>query len=193
MKQNINQMTSCCQLSCLSGFDDIILVTSLRTVLRTSIIMTHFILWCKSCVITKPQGEHTILSFFSFFYRSSTFVKSNAYSPVVFKTNRNHAKFSKNLFERMKVAIALTLAAFCFVTSSAASEARQKNVRTTHTDKTIDVIEDEGKIDVINKLQLEDQSFWGRALSMSYLGDHSYATTSQCCCINPCIISNCCK
>ena len=78
----------------------------------------------------------------------------------------------------MKVTIALTVAVFGFVTSSAALEANKKNVRTTHKDDGI-VFKDEGKVDVINKIQLEDQAFWGRdmSMSMSHLGDETYGVS----------------
>ena len=66
----------------------------------------------------------------------------------------------------MKVTIALTVALFGFVTLSAASEAHQKNVRTTYKDDGI-TVKNEGEIDVINKFQLEDQAFWARTMSMS--------------------------
>ena len=74
----------------------------------------------------------------------------------------------------MKVTFALTVAVFGFVTSSAALEANKKNVRTTHKDDGI-AFNDEGKIDMINKIQLEDQAFWERdmSMSMSHLGFYS--------------------
>ena len=80
----------------------------------------------------------------------------------------------------MKVTIALTVAAFGFVTSSAALEGNKNNIRTTHKDDGI-VFKDEGKVDVINKIQLEDQAFWARgmSMSMSHLGDNSYSSVSE--------------
>ena len=78
----------------------------------------------------------------------------------------------------MKVTIALTVAIFGFVTSSAALEANKNNVRTTHKDDGI-AVKGEGKVDVINKMQLEDQAFWARGMSMSTFneGDSSYSST----------------
>mmetsp|Transcript_4759 Transcript_4759/g.7055 ORF Transcript_4759/g.7055 Transcript_4759/m.7055 type:complete len:101 (+) Transcript_4759:69-371(+) len=77
----------------------------------------------------------------------------------------------------MKVlGIALKAAAvFGFVTSSAASQVHQENIKTTrHKDYSGAIIEKELNIDVVNKIQLEDQAFWDRSLSMSHLGDESY-------------------
>ena len=87
----------------------------------------------------------------------------------------------------MKVTIALTVAIFGFVTSSAALKANKNNVRTTHKDDGI-AVKGEGKVDVINKIQLEDQAFWKRSLSisMSHLGvsyNSSGCSNSCDCCI----------
>jgi len=71
----------------------------------------------------------------------------------------------------MKVTIALTAAAVVIgATSSIASGVQQKNMRGTHKDHS-HAFEKELNVDIINQLQLEDQTFWGRYLSMSHLGD----------------------
>ena len=93
----------------------------------------------------------------------------------------------------MKVTIALTVALIGFVTFSAALEAYQKNVRTTYKDDGI-AMKDEGKIDVINKIQLEDQVFWARTMSMSTFieGDSSYSSSGACTsCSSSCYCCGC--
>ena len=76
----------------------------------------------------------------------------------------------------MKVIIALTVAVFGFATFSKASEAHQKIIRTTHKDEGTRAMKKDGDVDVVNKIQLEDQVFWKRTLSMSIFneGDSLY-------------------
>ena len=59
--------------------------------------------------------------------------------------------------------------------SSTASRVNKKNTRAT-LDKPIVRIDEEMHIDIVNKIQLEDQAFWERSLSMSAFteGDSSY-------------------
>ena len=66
--------------------------------------------------------------------------------------------------------------------SSTASRVNKKNTRAT-PDNPIDAIDEEMDIDVINKIQLEDQAFWQRYLSMStfHEGDSSYGVVSEQC------------
>ena len=73
------------------------------------------------------------------------------------------------------LAIALTVAPFGSVTFTTASELTKRNVRATRKEADSIAMKKERNIDVINKIQLEDQAFWERTLSMSQLGDESYA------------------
>mmetsp|Transcript_21742 Transcript_21742/g.31158 ORF Transcript_21742/g.31158 Transcript_21742/m.31158 type:complete len:142 (+) Transcript_21742:55-480(+) len=97
----------------------------------------------------------------------------------------------------MKVTMALKVTAFGFVTSSVASGAHQKNVRTTHKDASSN-IKKEWKIDVMNQIQLEDQTFWDRSMSMSTFqeGDSSYLINGGLgccdCCVDACHDECCC-
>mmetsp|Transcript_29480 Transcript_29480/g.42166 ORF Transcript_29480/g.42166 Transcript_29480/m.42166 type:complete len:82 (-) Transcript_29480:297-542(-) len=69
----------------------------------------------------------------------------------------------------------LALAVISLAIYSAASGVHQKT--TTFLEDHSSAIEKEWNIDFINKIQLEDQAFWDRSLSisMSHLGDESYA------------------
>jgi len=72
------------------------------------------------------------------------------------------------------------VALFVVVTSSTASSVNQKNTRATLDNPSVPINE-EINIDVVNKIQLEDQAFWKRSLSMSNIneGDSSYVAVSK--------------
>eukprot|EP00590_Aulacoseira_subarctica_P012179 CAMPEP_0172414744 /NCGR_PEP_ID=MMETSP1064-20121228/1377_1 /TAXON_ID=202472 /ORGANISM="Aulacoseira subarctica , Strain CCAP 1002/5" /LENGTH=86 /DNA_ID=CAMNT_0013151551 /DNA_START=61 /DNA_END=321 /DNA_ORIENTATION=- len=67
-------------------------------------------------------------------------------------------------------------ALFVIATSSTASKLNQKTTRGTVEHQSGGAIDEEMSIDVVNKIQLEDQAFWQRSLSMSVFheGDSSY-------------------
>ena len=69
------------------------------------------------------------------------------------------------------------IAVIMIATPSTASGVNQKNTRAT-LDNPIIPIDEEINIDAINKIQLEDQAFWKRSLSMSILneGNSSYVS-----------------
>ena len=83
----------------------------------------------------------------------------------------------------MKLLISLTAAAVLGATSSTTSGVHQKkNMRgTTHKDHS-GINQMERNVDVINQIQLADQEFWDRSLSMSFwqpLGDAGYGVSER--------------
>ena len=54
-----------------------------------------------------------------------------------------------------------------------------KRLRTSHLDDGI-TVKNGGNVDAINKIQLEDQAFWGRGLSMSIFQEGTSAYFTDC-------------
>ena len=72
------------------------------------------------------------------------------------------------------------VALFLIVSSSTASRVNQKKTRAILENLSVPINEDMN-IDVVNKIQLEDQVFWERSLSMSTFneGDSSYLVSEK--------------